>query len=252
MPQSFFWHELMTSDPKGAEAFYAKVVGWRPEAFPGAGMPYTVVHAGDRGVGGIMGIPPGADGMPSMWVGYIYVKDVDAAAGALSKAGGAVKQPPQDIPGVGRFAVVTDPQGATFMLMAPMGPDQPPLDGMTPGHVGWNELMTTDWKAAFAFYSGQFGWTKDQEVDMGPEYGTYLTMKTGGPAGAGMMNKMPGMPVAAWGFYFAVEGIDAAAARVKSAGGTVVMGPMQVPGGQWTLNAQDPQGAHFGLVSNTK
>ncbi|HTV68882.1 MAG TPA: VOC family protein [Rhizobiaceae bacterium] len=256
MAQSFFWYELMTTDTKAAEAFYTEVVGWKAEAFPGAEMEYTVMNAGDRGVGGVMLIPDEvkAMGTPPMWLGYIYAADTDAATDAMKKAGGAVHQPPRDIPSVGRFSVVADPQGATFYIMtpSPQAPDQPPLDGMTPGHIGWNELMTTDWQKAFDFYASQFGWTKDQAVDMGPEYGTYQTVKTGGSAGVGMMNKPPHLPVAVWGFYFAVDGIDAAAERVKSAGGTITMGPMQVPGGQWTLNAIDPQGAHFGLVSNTQ
>lgn len=254
MAQGFFWYELLTSDPKAAEAFYTKVVGWTAQAFPGAGMEYTVMNAGEAGVAGVMQMPEPvkAMGTPPMWLGYIYAADTDKATDAVKKAGGAVHQPPHDIPTVGRFSVVADPQGATFYIMTPEPSGRPEIDGMTPGHIGWNELMTTDWQKAFDFYSSQFGWTKDQAVDMGPEYGTYQTVKTGGPAGVGMMNKAPHMPVAVWGFYFAVDGIDAAAERVKSAGGTITMEPMQVPGGQWTLNAQDPQGAYFGLVSNTK
>jgi predicted enzyme related to lactoylglutathione lyase len=254
MPQSFFWYELMTSDTAAASDFYAKVVGWRPEAFPGSEMAYTVMNASDRGIGGVMAMPDDvkAMGTPNMWLGYIYAANTDTATDGVAKGGGAVHQPPRDIPGVGRFSVVADPQGATFMLMTPMGPDQPPLDPMTPGHVGWHELMTTDHAAAFDFYAKQFGWTKGEAFDMGPDVGTYQLVAAGGAPMAGFMNKMPDMPVAAWGFYFSVDGIDAAAARINGAGGTVIMGPMEVPGGQWTLNAIDPQGAHFGLVSNTK
>jgi len=254
MASRFFWYELMTSDIPAARTFYEKVVGWRGESFPGAGMDYIVMHAADRGIAGVMTLPDPvkAMGTPPMWLGYIYAADTDKAADGVQKAGGAIHQPPRDIPGVGRFAVVADPQGATFMLMTPNGEDQPPAAPMTPGHIGWNELITTDWQEAFDFYAGQFCWTKDQAVDMGPEYGIYQTFTAGSGTGGGMMNKLPHMPVSAWGFYFVVEGIDAAAERIKANGGTIIMGPQEVPGGQWTLNAQDPQGAHFGLVSNTR
>ncbi|WP_274629508.1 VOC family protein [Arvimicrobium flavum] len=248
----FFWYELMTKDVSAAEDFYKKVVGWNSEPFQGAGMPYIVVKAGDRGVGGIMALPEEAAkmGMPPAWLGYIHTDDVDARTRSIREAGGAVHREPSDIPGVGRFSVVADPQGGVFMLLQPTGPDQPPAPPMTPGHIGWNEYMADDWEQAFAFYSKQFGWTKDQSVDMG-EMGTYQLIAAGGEPMGGMMNRPPHVPVN-WGFYFIVEGIDAAAKRATDNGGKTIMGPMEVPGGQWVVNCVDPQGAHFSLLSNTK
>ena len=246
--KSFFWYELMTTDMKAAEAFYAAVIGWTPQSFdPGGGMPYTVINAGDRGVGGIMPLPQ-AD-LPPAWVGYVYTPDIDAACESLEKAGGKVHRPPTGIPTVGRFAVVSDPQGAMFMLLAPQGPEQPPVDRTAPGQVGWHELYTSDWRAARDFYSGQFGWTAEGEFDMGA-MGTYALFGfEPGTQGGGMMNKPDQMPTPAWQFYFNVEGVDAAAARVTAHGGTVLMGPMEVPGGSWVVQCQDPQGAHFALLS---
>ncbi len=161
-PMPFFWYELMTSDLDAAEAFYTKVVAWTAQPFDKApGMPhYIVMNVGERGVGGLMTMPEDAArmGMPPAWLGYIHTKDVDASTKALKAVGGAVHREPDDIPGVGRFAVVADPQGATFMFLQPNGPDQPVVPAATPGHIGWHELYTSDWKAAFDFYSGQFGW----------------------------------------------------------------------------------------------
>ena len=105
-------------------------------------MQYIVFNAGERCVAGLMLLPEEAKAMgtPPCWLGYIHAKDVDAATASVKKAGGAVHREPSDIPEVGRFSVVADPQGAAFMLMSPTGPDQPPVARMTPGHVGWHEL----------------------------------------------------------------------------------------------------------------
>ena len=84
-------------------------------------------------------------------------------------------------------------------------------------------------------------------MDMGPA-GTYKMFATGGEAVGGIMTKMPEMPVPAWGYYINVDAIDAAVARVTAGGGTVINGPMEVPGGQWIINGVDPQGAMFALV----
>jgi len=255
MPNSqtpFFWYELMTTDLDAAKAFYTAVVGWKAEPFDKApGMPrYIVVNSSVRGVGGLMTMPEDAAkmGMPPAWIGYIYSRDVDASTEAVKKAGGAVHRAPDDIPGVGRFAVVADPQGASFMFLKPNQPDQPPMPATTLGHVGWHELYTSDWKTSFDFYSSQFGWISAGQFDMG-EMGIYQTFSAGPESGGGIMNKPPQIPVPFWQFYFNVDAIDAAAKRVTDNGGKVNMGPMDVPSGQWIIQCQDPQGAHFALIA---
>lgn len=251
-PKSFFWYELMTSDPKAAETFYTDVVDWRAAPFgsDAGGMPYIVLNAGERGVGGIMEMPEHyrvGGGHPA-WVGYVHTADVNAATENLEQAGGKVHREPADIPDVGRFSVVADPQGAVFQLLQPNGPDQLPVDPRTPGYIGWHELYTTDWKAAIDFYSGQFGWTKGDPFDMG-EMGTYQLFAAGGEPIGGMMNKPSQVPFPVWQFYFTVAAIDAAATKVSDGGGKVLMGPMQVPNGNWIVQCQDPQGAHFALTA---
>ncbi|RWL04793.1 MAG: VOC family protein [Mesorhizobium sp.] len=251
-PTSFFWYELMTTDLDAAEAFYTDVVGWKAQPFDGApGMPrYIVMNVGERGVAGLMTQPDEVrqTGMPPAWVGYIHTSDVDASTKSLKQAGGTVHREPDDIPGVGRFAVVADPQGAVFNFLQPDGPDQPAVPATTPGHIGWHELYTTDWRAAFDFYAGQFGWTKGDAMDMG-SMGTYQLFAAGGEPIGGMMNKPEQIPVPVWQFYFNVPAIDAAAKRVTDNGGTILMGPMEVPGGGWIVMCTDPQGAHFALTA---
>jgi predicted enzyme related to lactoylglutathione lyase len=249
--KTFFWYELMTSDPEAAKQFYSNVVGWRAEPFQGGGtMQYTVLHAGERGVGGIMEMPEPyrqGGGHPA-WVGYVYTPNIDTETETLKKAGGKVHRGPEDIPGVGRFAVVSDPQGAMFELLQPNGPDQPPVAAGTPGHVGWHELYTSDWRKAVDFYSTQFGWKKMREFDMG-EMGIYALFAMDKDEVGGMMNKPAQIPTPVWQFYFNVKSIDEATRHVTDNGGKALMGPMEVPNGSWVVQCQDPQGAHFAMVA---
>jgi predicted enzyme related to lactoylglutathione lyase len=252
MSTGFFWYELMTSDLAAAEKFYPAVIGWTTQDFPQPEMRYVVVNAADTGVGGMMTIPKEAAAMGAApcWIGYIKANDIDGQTEAVAKAGGNIHRPPREIPGVGSFSLVADPQGAMYMLLQPNGPDQSPATPMMPGHVGWCELMAADWEKAFDYYSTLYGWSKGMAVEM-DGMGTYQTFMQTETQGGGMMNRPPDVPVN-WGFYFVVEGIDAAARRVADNGGKVLMGPMEVPGGQWVVNCIDPQGAHFGLLSGIK
>jgi len=248
---SFFWYELVTEDKKAASAFYQAVVGWGTEPFGDPSDPYVIVKAGETPVAGIMTMPSEAKatGMPSAWLGYIQTLDVDASVASLKAAGGVVHREPADIPTVGRFAVVADPQGATFMLMTPMGeapPGRPAPE--TPGLVGWRELLAGDLDTVWDFYAAQFGWTKAEAIPMG-DMGPYQLFNTGDGQQGAMMTKPPIIPHPHWGFYFNVPDIDAAAKAVTRNGGQIMMEPLEVPGGQWVLNATDPQGAAFGLVA---
>lgn len=249
---SFCWYELMTTDPVAAVTFYRKVVGWNESTAGTPDAPYTVLLAGDRGVGGALAIPPETAGMKPHWIGYILVDDVDAAAAGVTKAGGSVHRAPADIPTIGRFAVVADPQGAAFVLFknAPQDTTPPDVPPDTVGHFGWRELMAADGAAAFEFYAAQFGWTKTDAHDMG-SMGLYQLFTDGASAGdtGGMMTKPAEIPAPFWTYYINVDAIGLAVERLKAGGGTVINGPHQVPGDQWIVQAQDPQGAMFALVS---
>lgn len=247
---AFVWYELMTTDAAAAEPFYKSVVGWGAKD---AGMPdmsYTLFNVGEIPVAGLMAMPESArkGGWRPNWMGHVGVDDVDASAAQAAKEGGAVHRAPQDIPGVGRFAIIADPQGVIFSLFKGNGvPPAAPAPG-TPGHTGWRELHALDREAAFAFYAKLFGWTKAEAHDMGP-MGVYQIFAHKGEPIGGMLTKSEAVPAPFWLYYFNVESIEAAMARVKAGDGQILSGPHVVPGGSWIVQCLDPQGAAFALVA---
>jgi hypothetical protein len=251
-PSNFTWYELHTFDSDSAAAFYAGVLGWSTNDAAVPGRRYTLVSAGDAPVGGLLEKPANsfADGAKPAWVGYIGVDDLDTYSKRVEQAGGMVHRAAEDIPGVGRFAVVADPQGAIFVLFQPnaqMAQSEVP-PAAKPGSVAWHELIAADWPSAFAFYAGLFGWSKADAIDMGSA-GVYQIFTAGSAPIGGMMAPMGPAAGSRWLFYFRVAGIEAAMALVKQHGGTVVDGPSPVPGGEQIAHCLDPQGAMFGMVS---
>ena len=153
-----------------------------------------------------------------------------------------------------RFAVMSDPQGAAIVIFTPHPSMPSPVrpTSPAPGTIAWHELYTTDLEKGFGFYNNLFGWTKVSDMDMGP-MGSYRIFDEGEHkqmGDGGMMTKPPHIPVSCWNFYFCVDSIGAATERVKAGGGKVLNGPIQVPGGGWIINGQDPQGAMFSLVGS--
>ena len=117
---TFSWCELITTDVEAAKAFYSQLFGWTMEPVThevDEGMQYNLVKVDGTEIGGIMAVPPHAPGMPPCWGTYVTVDDVDAAAGKAGELGGDVVVPLTDIPGVGRFCVIRDPQGATISMI---------------------------------------------------------------------------------------------------------------------------------------
>jgi predicted enzyme related to lactoylglutathione lyase len=258
---SFIWYELITPDLDGARRFYEAVVGWDIEAQSSMpGMDYRMIRRSDGG--NAAGAMPLSDGMRShgarpVWLAYVAVDDVDATVGAIEADGGKVTMPASDLEGVGRIAMVTDPQGAPFYVMKPapdMAEHKAESDVFSmdkPQHVRWNELSTTDPDAAIAFYGKHFGWTQEGDMDMG-EMGKYRFIQHDGLGIGAVMPKMPQMPVSLWSYYIGVDDIDRAASSITQSGGQMLMEPMEIPGGEFALNAMDPQGAAFGLVGPRK
>lgn len=253
MTSHFIWYELMTTHLDAASRFYEGVLGWKVTASDQPGFDYRQIAKDAANVGGLMALPPGAleMGVQPGFYGYVNVADVDAAVARIEIAGGALHMPVSDVPGVGRFAFVTDPQGARFYVMTPIGEEDQSTSFAPgrPGHGGWHELHTTDWKAAFEFYSTQFGWGEGNAMDMG-SMGTYLQFNTGRGDMIGGMRNANEIVEPYWLDYFNVDDIDAACDRVKKHGGKVVVGPHEVPSGDWILQGLDPQGARFALVAS--
>jgi predicted enzyme related to lactoylglutathione lyase len=254
----FIWYELLTTDQDAAIGFYKAVVGWNAadQTMAELDFRYTILSAGDRDVAGLMKLPEEAcaSGAKPGWIGVIGVPDTDAAANNIVAAGGSIHRGPDDIPNVGRYAVVADPGGTVFELLTPLPREDepPPPEPTMPGLVSWHELYAGQGeKAAFDFYSSQFGWETMQEMDMGP-MGIYRIFGADGVQMGGMMDKPENIPVSTWGFYMNVDGIDAAVERIKANGGQVLRDPHEVPGGSWIVQATDPQGASFALLSTTR
>jgi uncharacterized protein len=246
----FVWHELMTPDPKAASVFYGKVVGWVPQPYKND-RSYTMFTYGGKRMGGAL-----KHDAPRVWLLYIATPNVDATAREAVQLGGKVVKPAADIPEVGRFAIISDPHDALFVAFTPLmmgssgasgasgssGPsDKPGL-----GDFHWHELMTTDWERAWTFYQKLFGWQKTDAMDMGPGQTYQMFAPPGRQSVGGMFNK-PGP--AQWLSYAIVKDARASAKTIASAGGKVINGPMEVPGGDWITAGIDPQGVMFAVHS---
>jgi predicted enzyme related to lactoylglutathione lyase len=244
----FVWHQLMTRDVPGAKDFYSRLVGWKTMPWP-LDPAYTVCHAEVGPVAGIMQIPSDLPSeVPSHWLQYIGTRDVDSTAQAAVRAGGSIVKGPSDMQGAGRYAVLKDPQGAIFAIIDPENakpePAGPPL-----GAFSWHELATSDNEAAFAFYSGLFGWDAMERMDMGP-VGVYLIFGEKGMQRGGIYIKPaenPGPP--SWLPYVHVPNADEGYAVALSKGAKGTVPPMDVPKGGRIANVIDPAGASFAVHS---
>ena len=239
----FVWHELLTNDTAGAAAFYPKVVPWRtaPSSMPG----YTIWMAGQNQIGGLMALPAEAGSTPPHWLVYVGTPNVDSTCSQAQGLGARIVKPPADIPNVGRFAVLSDPQGATFALFTPGG-GPPPGSQPAQGGFSWHELATTDVAGALRFYGQLFGWSKGPGHDMGA-MGTYQLFQHGGTQVGGMCNVQGPSTAPSWLSYVHVADSSRAVAAAKSAGGRLLHGPMEVPGGSWIAMMMDPQGGAFAV-----
>ena len=242
------WSELMTTDMKAAETFYSAVVGWTSTPFTGSPQPYTMFNrSGNVSVAGVMTRPEGLNA-PPFWAMYVGVPKLEEAAGHIKRLGGSEVSPVIEVSDVGRMQMMKDPQGAAFYIYEPATTEHRPEAAAEVGEASWHELMTTDAPAAMTFYREVFGWQPSEAMDMGP-MGTYQMFNRPHGMIGGMMNKPPEMAQVPpnWQIYFRVPDITAATERITANGGQILNGPMEVPGGDWIVNAMDPQGAAFAL-----
>ncbi len=257
------WVDSSQPEPKAAAEFYGDLFGWELEdVMPdGAGASYFIgrIRGGDVGVVG-----PLPDGAPpqATWNTYIWVDDVDATVALARSAGGEATEP-MEVMDAGRMAVVTDPEGATFMLWQAKGNRGSQIVNEH-GSVNFNNLVTADLKQAEAFYGAVFGW-KALTLPSGimwtlPGYGNHLEESTpglrkqmaemGAPDGfidvVAAVEPMAGgdSAPAHWTVTFGVDDLDAAVTKAQQLGATIVTKPHDAP---WSRQAviEDPQGASF-------
>lgn len=247
-PSAFVWYDLMTPDLDAAQAFYTAVMGWGTEDWntPDQGMPYKMWTSAGKARAGMMRFPK-ETGTPPHWIAYISSANVDETVKQAKQLGAQVFHEPTDIPMVGRFAVLADPQGAAFAVFTPTA-DMAQGVNQTEERpfFSWHELHTTDQAKAFEFYSTLFGWEKTDTFDMG-QMGTYQLYGAKGVAYGGMFNS-PGANPPHWLLYALVDDADAAAKRVTENGGKVLQGPMDVPKNAGRVaQCVDPQGVMFAV-----
>jgi predicted enzyme related to lactoylglutathione lyase len=121
-PDSYSWNELMSRDVDKAKAFYTQVFGWSYDEMDMGPMgTYSVIAGGENnGWGGLMAMPPDVPAeVPSHWMVYFTVSDIEATMAKVTGAGGQIANGPMDIPGVGQFAVIQDPAGGVFSVLQP-------------------------------------------------------------------------------------------------------------------------------------
>jgi predicted enzyme related to lactoylglutathione lyase len=251
---AFIWYELMTPDAEGAKRFYDAVIGWDIHP-PHDALGYRMIGRTDGGFAG--GVLPMRDEMAQhgarpTWLGYVSVDDVDDMVERIEGKGGVTHMPPTDIDNVGRIAMVADTQGNAFYVMTPNPPEgdedkeSDVFSATAEQRVGWNELSTADPAAARKFYGDLFGWTSEEFMPMG-ELGEYRFFAHQGTTIGAVSGCAAGAPTG-WRYYVRVPSISKSAEAVKAGGGTIAMGPHEVPGGDHIIIGHDPQGAEFALV----
>ena len=242
----FCWHELVTSDLDKATTFYEQVFGWthKDSPMPGGGdAQYRMFSLGETTVGGAIKAPPG---VPSGWLVYVAVDDVDASAKKITEVGGKIMVPPTTVPDMLRFACAFDPQGAAFGILQPIGAggNERPNDGPPRNATFcWDELHTKDTAGAKKFYASVFGWGGKGEAGGGDAYWHW---QNAGKEIGGMTSHMGGPNVPPhWLAYIAVSDVDAVTKKIESLGGKVLMPTMEIEKvGRFSV-VQDPTGAVF-------
>jgi predicted enzyme related to lactoylglutathione lyase len=242
------WVELSgTPDVEASQGFYRDLFGWEMPELPNSAElgGYRRAKLGGRDVAGVS--PRMEDGQPTVWATYVSVEDAATTIATVGEAGGSVIVEPMDVAGLGTMAVFSDPTGAVCGIWQPGTFAGAELVNEA-GAFAWSELGTRDPGAAKAFYEAAFGWgTRDN--DMG-EMGTYTEWLRGEDSIGGMMDvsgRLPDEIPAHWLVYFAVENTDAAVETVKSSGGGVSFGPIDIPAGRFAI-VTDPHGAAFAVI----
>ena len=253
------WYELMTPEPGAVAPFYRAVLGWEIPAeghdMPNGSQYREILRADGGSAGGVLTLTPsmaGGGARPG-WLTYWHVDDVDAAVAKAENLGASVHMPPMTMPGVGRMAMLADPQGAPFYVMDPTPPPNAPdaqsdvFQPNTSGHAWWNELQTTDEPGSTGFYTELFGWDAGNAMPMGDK-GDYRFVEAGGKAIGAINPWMPDWMPVSWLPYFGAADIDAARSAAEAEGATIRHDIHQVPGGDFIFTCTDPAGAPLGVV----
>jgi uncharacterized protein len=246
VPGTFSWPELSTTDQKAGVEFYKSLFGWDVNEQPmGPGETYSIftLRGKDVAAGYTMRPEERQSGAPPHWNLYVTVANVDESAKRAESLGAKVLAAPFDVMDAGRMAVLQDPTGAVFHLWQP-GKNIGVKILNEPGALCWSELTTRDPKAAEAFYTSLFGWTPKHSAPSAVM--DYTEFSIQGQPSVGMMAMPAHMPPhvpSYWMPYFQVEDCDAAVAKAKALGASVMVGPQDIPNTGRFAIVKDPQGA---------
>jgi predicted enzyme related to lactoylglutathione lyase len=245
------WTDLMTPSRDRSQKFYGSIFGWKFEnqKDDDGNVVYVMCMQNGKSVAGMGEMSAEmAQGMPPVWSTYISTSDLDATTKKVEAAGGSVMVPPTQVFESGRMAVYSDPTGAAVSAWEPAQHIGAELVN-EPCSMAWNELDTRDVDAAKTFYSAVFGW-KGETAD-GPI--PYTEWQLGDATVGGMMPmpaEVPAQVPSYWLSYFAVADCDDTVARASKAGGTVMVPPMDIPAGRFSV-LNDPEGAMFAVIALT-
>lgn len=238
----FVWFEHLSNDVQKARVFYRDLFGWKSDGVPMGGQTYHMIQNGADGIGGFRTAMPG---MPSHWMSYLSVADVDGSANEAIAAGGKILMPPTEFAPVGRGATLADPTGAVFSVWKDAQMDRPDSEKVAVGDWYWNECMTSDAGKALAFYEKVFAFTHET-MNMGA--GPYYVLKAGELARGGLMNSPDPKAPPAWLPYVSVADCDASAARAVALGATICVPAMDIPDVGRFAVITDTVGAAVGII----
>jgi len=244
---TFSWADTMSTDADKAKEFYVQLFGWEKEEVPiGEGTTYTMFKQDGADVGALSPMPKDMQeqNIPSHWMNYITVDDVDALVEKVKDNGGTVLSGPFDVFDNGRMMTIQDPTGATVSLWQAKNSIGAGMVN-APGAMLWNELATRDVDKAKDFYSKLLGWEFGVDDDSG-----YIYIRNNGRMNGGLMEmdeKWGDVPPH-WMVYYNVADIDAAIKKVEALGGKIHLPKTEAPGvGPFSVVA-DPAGAVFTIM----
>ena len=250
----FVWNDLMAKDPARARTFYSELMAWTVEEVDMGPMgKYPMLKNKGVGLAGIMPLTGMPAEVPSHWVQYVSVDDVDAACAQAPKLGGKVVVPAFDIPNVGRTALLQDPGGAVLHAFKAAATGEMNAEKTQPevGEFCWYEVLSTEVDKSRDFYAGIFGWTWEKMAMPGMDY--WMAKRKGDVQVAGLMQKPADVPGRShWLSYLAVDKLDGASARAETLGAKKMMGPQSIPKiGTFSVYI-DPVGAAVALFEGAK
>lgn len=244
------WFELASTDPEASLSFHRDLFGWNNlDNDMGEMGSYSFLRNATGTIGALCGMPPGSEGRPSSWSVYFAVADVDASVAQARELGGTLLFDPFEVPGHGRGAVLTDPNGAVFCIWQSLSGDPGDFTMFEDHAVGWVELATRDPVGARDFYAALFGWSYPAHSEHLPGL-VYTEYAVGDTRYGGIlpMTAEWGETPSHWALYVPVADVDACLASATELGGKICVPAFTAEGVGRIARFEDPTGAGLYLI----